>query len=99
MQRLVAKQKARVKAPFLVVLSVRAPICFFLLAHCGLPDGLYYLCLTDSLIRRDQPYAFDDGSGCYQTVCRSFRELMVLPAMAVLTTMGLAGLLRNEGGA
>jgi hypothetical protein len=29
------------------------PICFFLLSHCGLPDGLYYLCFTDSLIRRD----------------------------------------------
>ena len=44
--------------------------CFFLLPHCGLPDGLYYLCLTDSLIRRDQRHAFDNGRGRDQPVCR-----------------------------
>jgi hypothetical protein len=38
----------------------------------GLPDGLYYLCLTDSLIRRDQRHAFDNGRGRDQPVCRVF---------------------------
>jgi hypothetical protein len=38
--------------------------------HCGLPDGLHYLCSTDSLIRRDQRHAFDKGRGRDQSVCR-----------------------------
>ena len=38
----------------------------------GLTDGPYYLCLTDSLIRRDQLYAFDNSRGRDQPVCRVF---------------------------
>jgi hypothetical protein len=47
------------------------PTPAFLIPHCGLPDGLYYLRLTDSLICRDQRHAFDDGRGRDQSVCRA----------------------------
>ncbi|MGA8687865.1 MAG: hypothetical protein WB623_25990, partial [Candidatus Sulfotelmatobacter sp.] len=51
---------ATARAPFLIDTLGPHTSCFFLLPHCGLPDGLYYLCLTDSLIRRDQRHAFDN---------------------------------------